>query len=464
MRDAMKNFPAALKQFCRRNPALTGSVIFCLIPVLVWVAFDAYSRIRLASAIQRIEREGISCRLPDFRERYAPSPEAVLAEFTRLGEAMQTAESKYSPSGTLELDPAALAAGEAELLNQADAFLDRNPRIGFARIFEGEAAFRQQLPELLCCLAWTRINAGRIRLLRKEGQMEEAARLFDLTARLRDNLLEDFSFNSWFLAMRIENILLDILYNSAAEGTVADFSPELLKRWEVASAETEERFRRRLLPAFEYELTFFTEIGMNPDLIRESVPDTSLRQKVIRWCWPLFRPVVRLDAAYGLEVYRRIYPRVTAEKEIAKNRAELQDIATKLIDDRKNRWHPVISQLKCSWGEIFLGVQLMYARQRTLRAGLAAERFLRDHGHPPATLEELVPEYLPEVPRNPFTGDPLKLESGRLVRLLPDGTSETFNGFRVYDGGDPAAATFGSTRTNHRGDLPVWNRREEKAK
>ena len=29
---------------------------------------------------------------------------------------------------------------------------------------------------------------------------------------------------------------------------------------------------------------------------------------------------------------------------------------------------------------------------------------------------------------------------------------------------DPAAATFGSTRTNRRGDLPVWNRRGEKAK
>lgn len=162
----MKNFPAALKQFCRRNPVLTGSVIFCLIPVLAWVAFDAYSRIRLASAIQRIEREGISCRLPDFRERYAPSPEAVLAEFTRLGEAMQTAESKYSPPWTPEQDSAALVAGEAALLKEADAFLDRNPRIGFARMFEGEAAFRQQLPELFFCLAWTRVNAGRILLRR----------------------------------------------------------------------------------------------------------------------------------------------------------------------------------------------------------------------------------------------------------------------------------------------------------
>ena len=146
----MKNVPEAVKQFFRRNPVLTGSVIFCLIPVLAWVAFDAYSRIRLASAIQRIEREGISCRLPDFRERYAPSPEAVLAEFTRLGEAMQTAESKYSPPGTPEQDSAALVAGEAALLKEADAFLDRNPRIGFARMFEGEAAFLQQLPELFC--------------------------------------------------------------------------------------------------------------------------------------------------------------------------------------------------------------------------------------------------------------------------------------------------------------------------
>lgn len=71
---------------------------------------------------------------------------------------------------------------------------------------------------------------------------------------------------------------------------------------------------------------------------------------------------------------------------------------------------------------------------------LAAERFLRDHGRPPATLEELVPEYLPEVPRNPFTGDPLKLESGRLSRLLPGGELETFEGFRIYGGGAPSVS------------------------
>ena len=147
----MKNIPAAMQSFFWRNQVVMCWGMFCLIPLLAWIAFDAYSRIRIASAIQSIEREGIAGRLPDFRERYTPSPEAVLAEFTRLGAAMQTAQSKYSPPGTLELDSAELAAGEAALLKKADAFLDRNHRIGFARIFEGEAAFRQQLPDRIFC-------------------------------------------------------------------------------------------------------------------------------------------------------------------------------------------------------------------------------------------------------------------------------------------------------------------------
>jgi hypothetical protein len=46
---------------------------------------------------------------------------------------------------------------------------------------------------------------------------------------------------------------------------------------------------------------------------------------------------------------------------------------------------------------------------------LAARLHTTDHGTPPATLEALVPEYLPSVPLDPFTGKPMSLTGTRLV-------------------------------------------------
>jgi hypothetical protein len=43
-------------------------------------------------------------------------------------------------------------------------------------------------------------------------------------------------------------------------------------------------------------------------------------------------------------------------------------------------------------------------------AGIACERFRIKHDRWPAALAELCPEFLPEVPIDPYVGKPLKLE------------------------------------------------------
>ncbi len=79
--------------------------------------------------------------------------------------------------------------------------------------------------------------------------------------------------------------------------------------------------------------------------------------------------------------------------------------------------------------------------------GLAVARFRLQHGRAPLTLDELVPEFLPEVPADPFTGAPLhyKLEgSAALVYSVgPDARD---------DGGKPIGpADNGLVQT---GDIP----------
>jgi hypothetical protein len=68
------------------------------------------------------------------------------------------------------------------------------------------------------------------------------------------------------------------------------------------------------------------------------------------------------------------------------------------------------------------------AKTRLLICELAIRRYRLDHGSDPNTLEELVPDYLPAVPRDPFAAGPLKYRpdgSGhRLWSVGPDGRND----------------------------------------
>jgi hypothetical protein len=48
------------------------------------------------------------------------------------------------------------------------------------------------------------------------------------------------------------------------------------------------------------------------------------------------------------------------------------------------------------------------ARNRCAIAGVAAERYRLRHGELPEELDQLVGEFLPEVPEDPFDGGPLR--------------------------------------------------------
>lgn len=448
----MRKFLSLLKQFPRRHPAWGICIVLCLVPVLAWFAWSAYTNIKLMSTIRRIERQGIVCRYSGFKARHQASPEALLREFLRLGEAVRAAEEKCMDK-KMVFDAKAFVAGNAQLLKEADTFLERNPKLVFKRDFDQGDPFAQQLPELSVARAWARSNAARIRLLAKEGKTAEAARLFDDIGALRSCLLNDPFLISFLVAVAVETIRTDALGDLASTGGIARIDVEQLKRWEQSAVKTEAEFRNALPAAVETESTGFSAAGMHPRLLKDAFFE--LTPWNLRLLW-LYEPVIRLDAAHGLECIVRIHALATRNYTPAV-KAELGGITADAISGNAFR-HPVTRMLFAAWGSSFIRASEMYGQQRTLRAGLAAERFLREKGRPPKELAELVPEYLPEIPKNPFTGDPLKIESGTLERRLPDRRTETFEGFRIYGGGDPDKPEFGSTRTDREGWSPVWNR------
>ena len=68
------------------------------------------------------------------------------------------------------------------------------------------------------------------------------------------------------------------------------------------------------------------------------------------------------------------------------------------------------------------------AKSRAGDAAIAVERFRRRHGKLPERLGQLVPEFLPKVPDDPYTGEPLRYlieENGYVVYSVgPDGVDD----------------------------------------
>jgi hypothetical protein len=114
------------------------------------------------------------------------------------------------------------------------------------------------------------------------------------------------------------------------------------------------------------------------------------------------------------------------------NRAALLELHHDLIEaarlpemERKQRFDKiVVESVKLPWlarlllpaaDKVAQAMSRSAAQMRTMIAGLAAERYRQAHGRWPESLAVLVPQYLKEVPLDPFDGKPLRL------RRLSDG-------------------------------------------
>ncbi len=103
------------------------------------------------------------------------------------------------------------------------------------------------------------------------------------------------------------------------------------------------------------------------------------------------------------------------------------------------------------------------AQRSVVLAGIAVERYRQQQGSLPATLEDLVPNYLDAVPEDPFTGDPLRYraqDAGAIIYSV--GADQTDNSGRwrdsvgvPYQAGTDIPFTFGGLQEK------LWPREAE---
>ncbi|WP_294482601.1 hypothetical protein [uncultured Victivallis sp.] len=451
-----------ISDWSRRHPVMAGSIGFLVVIILIFLAFDSYTRIRFYSEIRALERMGIPCDIEGFaeRQRKRGNSREVFEEFLAHCRALSTenfpAPDASSPYRVLEPnDLSQFLADRAEEIQAADRFLEEHSGPVLWYDFESVPhLLYMDLPPLDSLIQYVRLNHDRFYYALSRNDPEEAARNFDRSAILRDYLLQEPYIIYYLMALSMEMSRQQTILDAAGNGDLEKFNSATLKRWGDSMVDVEAEFRRQLPSAMEENFAWLAEMIRRPGLIGHLI--TGAEAEVWRDVYAcLFGTLVRLDGILILEIQEDLVS-LAAGDCTPETAAKLQEIREMKkspggIVQRLSPF-PILAQFLIP--DAIPRVWRMYAHCRVVRTGLAVELFSRKYGRLPQKLDELVPEFLPAVPVCPFTGKPLQIESGTFD-YTPAGseTVETCEGYRIVVDDTPSYS-----RTDRNGLNPVRNR------
>ncbi len=126
----------------------------------------------------------------------------------------------------------------------------------------------------------------------------------------------------------------------------------------------------------------------------EALATTPLRQMVLEWLQPLFIIRCRL-------IHDRLEYAEAGNGDVYQAVKAYPDEYSSL--DLGFRYMPLVFTSYSHGTNIYHQNALVIARAAAAKAALGTLLYVKDHKSLPETLEDLVPEYLPEVPRDPYT-------------------------------------------------------------
>jgi hypothetical protein len=413
----------------RGRPRVRGALVVAvivLIPLALQAVWDQVEASLLARAVRDLERRGepinlkpLRATLPAADERKAARLYAAAADLALAVARDNPDQYLHRPSLVIEsvLGSSALDARLDDLQREyADSgtaldLLDRATPLRFA-------GFGDHAPELLTngsgMVELSAFNSIRAQIAAARGQAEAAVAAVAASVRLQRTMpnafYEQLATASTFDALRAvlsSNVLttgaLDTL-RRAYEDTpdhdraeadllmgrarlVGDFwpySPEMTP-WEL-------RMQPPIRSGLAGAIGFVAARPWITHQFRRMLPGFDEALAVARLPWPS-----KLDAAnalsrkYSIDPVRKIFPETSFIWSLG-------------------RFHTYLGPANLEWNLPDAG--LILARRRVALATLGVERYRRDHGEAlPATLDRLVPAYLPEIPIDPFSGGPIAFAS-----------------------------------------------------
>lgn len=136
-----------------------------------------------------------------------------------------------------------------------------------------------------------------------------------------------------------------------------------------------------------------------------------------------FKKLFAPDKRHMEEMYFEI---LSTRKEPLPGRLRADEAAKRFIDEAKERRLTLFMMLVPALGGATKEEARLVSNLRLMRAGVALERHRLGRANAyPETLAGLVPEYLPEIPQDPFTGQPYQYSlAGFRVELSGTGAKE----------------------------------------
>jgi hypothetical protein len=189
-----------------------------------------------------------------------------------------------------------------------------------------------------------------------------------------------------------------------------------------------EMWRGNFAKSFRSERILYVEIGLefaSERLPRWVLGDAEFPEAFARW---LIRPFIKRDIARKLPLYAELEEMARLpyyrSRELFENYQEKMD---------RLPWYSIVSRLVLPNAEAaFLKLASLEALVLTARTGLACRVFEVQNGRFPDNLAELVPAIIPEVPIDPFTGEPLMyLKEGEGFVVYSLGSNQRDDGGRM---------------------------------
>ncbi|HEX7448492.1 MAG TPA: hypothetical protein VF306_13150 [Pirellulales bacterium] len=168
-----------------------------------------------------------------------------------------------------------------------------------------------------------------------------------------------------------------------------------------------ERISRRLA-AIDYPASFHRALlGDRATSMEYFVNPAALGPQAPSAPSALFRPV---DQIVYLESMRKVVAAFeTSGPDLGNSVADIQNEASQLANEPLANFRYPISMASFSWIQGgAMSVNTAMAGRDSARAAVAIERFRLRHGALPKALDSLAPDLLPEVPLDPFDGQPLR--------------------------------------------------------
>ena len=145
--------------------------------------------------------------------------------------------------------------------------------------------------------------------------------------------------------------------------------------------------------------------------------------------WWFLEPVLRLDGVRVVDHYTA-YVDASRAQDVPSVKQALRTVGFSFETILEKRTRYLSALLLHQMGGTLCGTIVERARRRLAASALAVRLYQDDHGHRPATLDELLPDYLPFVPLDPTSAE------GEPILYVPDGP-DPHVGFRRHPDGGP---------------------------